>query len=642
MRPIRPVEFREGLLLNLLEKLPSAPTRIMFFTGKGGVGKTSLSCATAVALADQGKKTLLVCTDPASNLNAVLGTPIGSTITPVRDIDNLSAINIDPEEAARRYRERVVGPYAGVLPQASVAAIEEQLSGACTTEIAAFDEFVSLLGDDEATGRHDHVIFDTAPTGHTLRLMKLPAAWSHFIDTSSTGTSCLGPLSGLQAQHALYQEAMRRLADASLTTLVLVSTPRHAALVEAERSSLELAGQDIKNQILIINGVFMISDVSDPIAVAMWEENSEALADMPAALRALPKTELPLQAEPLLGIAALRLFGDSQGDSQGGSQSDSQGDSAGASVDIAGGVLNDSVDRAGPEPGEAPATQADIDLLDDLLETDGLEAVVESLAARGKGVVMTMGKGGVGKTTLATALAVALSRRGFPVHLTTTDPAAHIDQTLAHREENLKVSVIDPEVETRRYQAEVMADQAGGLDEEGRKLLAEDLRSPCTEEIAVFQAFARKVDQAREGFVVMDTAPTGHTLLLLDATEAYHREVSRTKSDLPEAVTSLLPRLRDPGFTAVFIVTLPEATPVQEAAGLQDDLRRAGIQPAGWIINRSLVPLTVTDPLLTARRAAELPYINKVRRELSEFAALTAWQKQSSRIVISNPAAAGP
>ena len=602
----------------------------MFFTGKGGVGKTSLSCATAVALADQGKKTLLVCTDPASNLNAVLGTPIGSTITPVRDIDNLSAINIDPEDAARRYRERVVGPYAGVLPEASVAAIEEQLSGACTTGIAAFDEFVSLLGDDEATGRHDHVIFDTAPTGHTLRLMKLPAAWSHFIDTSSTGSSCLGPLSGLQAQHALYQEAMRRLADASLTTLALVSTSRQAALVEAERSSLELAGQDIKNQILVINGVFMISDTSDPIAVAMWEENSEALADMPAALRALPKTELPLQAEPLLGIAALRHFGDSQGDSQGDS------------VDIAGGVLDDPVDRAGPEPGEAPATQADIDLLDDLPRMDGLETVVESLAARGKGVVMTMGKGGVGKTTLAIALAVALSRRGFPVHLTTTDPAAHIDQTLAHTEENLKVSVIDPEVETRRYQAEVMADQAGGLDEEGRKLLAEDLRSPCTEEIAVFQAFARKVDQAREGFVVMDTAPTGHTLLLLDATEAYHREVSRTKSDLPEAVTSLLRRLRDPGFTAVFIVTLPEATPVQEAAGLQDDLRRAGIEPAGWIINRSLAPLTVTDPLLSARRAAELPYINKVRRELSEFAALTAWQKPSSRIVMSKPAAAGP
>ncbi|MHB8159572.1 MAG: arsenical pump-driving ATPase [Thermoleophilia bacterium] len=599
---------RDGADLNILEKLPSAPTRIIFFTGKGGVGKTSLSCATAVALADQGKKTLLVCTDPASNLNAVLGTPIGSTITPVRDIDNLSAINIDPEDAARRYRERVVGPYAGVLPEASVAAIEEQLSGACTTEIAAFDEFVSLLGDDEATGRHDHVIFDTAPTGHTLRLMKLPAAWSHFIDTSSTGSSCLGPLSGLQAQHVLYQEAMRRLADAFLTTLVLVSTPRHAALVEAERSSLELAGQDIKNQILVINGVFMISDPSDPIAVAMWEENSEALADMPAALRALPKTELPLQAEPLLGIAALRLFGGCQGDNQ----------------------------------GEAPPKPADIDLLNDSLRMDGLETVVESLAARGKGVVMTMGKGGVGKTTLATALAVALSRRGFAVQLTTTDPAAHIDRTLAHTEENLKVSVIDPEAETRRYQAEVMAEQTGGLDEDGRKLLEEDLRSPCTEEIAVFQAFARKVDQAREGFVVMDTAPTGHTLLLLDATEAYHREVSRTKSDLPEAVTSLLPRLRDPGFTAVFIVTLPEATPVQEAAGLQDDLRRAGIEPAGWIINRSLVPLTVTDPLLSARRAAELPYINKVKRELAESVALTAWQKQSSRIIISNPAAAGP
>jgi len=606
----------------LLQKLPSASTRIMFFTGKGGVGKTSVSCALAVALADQGKQTLLVCTDPASNLNAVLGTQIGSIVTPVRGVNNLSAINIDPEDAARRYRERVVGPYVGVLPEASVAAIEEQLSGACTTEIAAFDEFVGLLGDDDATGHYDHVIFDTAPTGHTLRLLKLPAAWSHFIDTSTTGTSCLGPLSGLQAQHELYQEAMRRLADASLTTLVLVSTPQRAALAEAERSSLELAEQDIRNQVLVINGILSASDVNDPIAMSMSQENSEALADMPPALLLLPKTELSLQPESPLGVAALRRFGNGNGDGA--------GDSSGMNIDD--GDVHVSGDRVGLRQGDAAVTLAELEAMDDLLRTGDLESVVDNLAARGKGVVMTMGKGGVGKTTLATALAVSLSRRGFPVHLTTTDPAAHIDQTLAGREENLKVSIIDPEVETRQYQAEVMAEQGNGLDEDGKKLLEEDLRSPCTEEIAVFQAFARKVDEAREGFVVLDTAPTGHTLLLLDATEAYHREVSRSKSDLPEAVTSLLPRLRDPGFTSVYIVTLPEATPVQEAAALQEDLRRAGIEPAGWIINRSLAPLAVTDHTLAARRLAELPFIKRVRQELSGSTALTAWQTQTSLI----------
>ncbi len=570
----------------LLEQFPSPPTRIMFFTGKGGVGKTTTACATAIALAGQGKKVLLVCTDPASNLSDVLGTAIGESPMPVAGTTGLFAINIDPHEAARAYRERVVGPFRGVLPEAALASIEEQLSGACTTEIAAFDEFVKLLGNDEATDGYDHVIFDTAPTGHTLRLLELPAAWSQFIDTNTSGTSCLGPLSGLTAQRALYKEAMRRLCDRSLTTLVMVSTAQESALVEAARSSAELAAQGIGNQLLVINGVFSVTDKTDAVAVALASEKDKALAAMPAMLKSLPRINLAMQPEPLLGVLALSRFAEDRCLS---------GATGAAALPVPPGFADFAV-------------------------------MIDTLVKRGHGVIMTMGKGGVGKTTLATAIAVALANRGFTVHLSTTDPAAHLNLSLGSTVANLSVSVIDPHAESVKYQNEVVAEKGGGLDEAGKKLLEEDLRSPCTEEIAVFQAFARKVAMGRDGFVVLDTAPTGHTLMLLDATESYHREVSRSKSALPEAVTTLLPRLRDPDFTSVFIVALPEATPVQEAAMLQADLRRAGIMPAGWIVNRCLTPLTVSDPVLMARRAAESPHLARITLELARFVIMIPWQ----------------
>ena len=571
----------------LLEQFPVPPTRIMFFTGKGGVGKTTTACATAIALAGQEKKVLLVCTDPASNLSEVLGTAIGVSPLPVTGAHGLFAINIDPQEAARAYRERVVGPYRGVLPEAALASIEEQLSGACTTEIAAFDEFVKLLGSDEATGSYDHVIFDTAPTGHTLRLLELPAAWSHFIDTNTSGTSCLGPLSGLKAQRALYKEAMRRLCDRTLTTLVLVSTAQESPLAEAARSSAELAAQGIGNQLLVINGVFTVTDQADAIALSLASEQELALATMPETLRSLPRINLAMQPEPLLGVEALSRFAEGR-------------------------CLSGTTEALALP---VPPGFADF------------AAMIDTLAKRGHGVIMTMGKGGVGKTTLATAIAVALADKGFPVHLSTTDPAAHLNLGLASTVANLSVSVIDPEVETHNYQNEVLAEKGNGLDEAGKKLLEEDLRSPCTEEIAVFQAFARKVEMGRGAFVVLDTAPTGHTLLLLDATESYHREVSRSKSALPEAITTLLPRLRDQEFTSIFIAALPEATPVEEAAMLQADLRRAGIEPAGWVVNRCLSPLAVTDPVLVARQTGEFPHLERIKRELSGFAALIPWQQ---------------
>jgi len=548
------------------------PTRILFFTGKGGVGKTSSACATAISLADAGKRVLLVSTDPASNLDEVLGVKLSSNPTPVPNVPGLSALNIDPEQAAHDYRERVVGPYRGVLPAAAIASMEEQLSGACTVEIAAFDEFSKLLGDKTTTTAFDHVIFDTAPTGHTLRLLELPAAWSNFIDTNVGGTSCLGPLSGLEAQRSLYAASNEALRDPKQTTLILVARPETASLAEADRTRAELAQLGVANARLILNGVFRASDSSDPTAVAMEARGRASLDGIPAGLRALPRVDVPLLPFGLVGIEALR--------------------------------------KMGTEGGDAPSETSAAPLA---FPGDRLDALIDRLAGHGKGVIMTMGKGGVGKTTVAARIASALARRGFPVTLTTTDPAAHVEAAAQElgdgTSSGLRVTRIDPALETQRYTEEVLAEAGSGLDTQGKALLEEDLRSPCTEEIAVFRAFAETVAQGEDRFVVIDTAPTGHTLLLLDAAEAYHREVLRKPSGSPEAVQRLLPRLRDRTFTHVLLVTLPEATPIHEAMQLERDLARADVKPFAWVVNQSLTPLDLSDPVLLSRRAHEAAHL---------------------------------
>jgi len=562
-------------------------TRNLFFTGKGGVGKTTLACATAIALADRGARVLLVSTDPASNLDEVLGVTLGNSPTPVPEVPRLFALNVDPEEAAREYRARVVGPYRGVLPAAAVASIEEQLSGSCTVEIAAFDEFSRLLGDARATTEFDHIVFDTAPTGHTLRLLSLPSAWSGFIQANTTGTSCLGPLAGLQKQRELYGATVAALSNAALTTLVLVSRPDSSALTEAARCSRELALLGVSNQHLVLNGIFRALASDDPVAAALECRGRDALSAIPETLTAFPRAGLPLTAHKLLGVAALREFFQADG-----------------------WAVSDE-----PRPEHVAAATLPTTLM----------KVVDEIALPGRGVVLAMGKGGVGKTTVAAAVAVELARRGHRVHLTTTDPAAHLHNAIRESLVGLTVSRIDPETETAAYRAEVMATAGAALDSQGRAMLEEDLRSPCTEEIAVFRAFAQAVDAGEDSYVILDTAPTGHTILLLDAALAYHRELSRQATEMPTAVRDLLPRLRDPQFTRVLIVTLPEATPVHEAARLQQDLVRAGIRPFAWVINQSLAPLTVHDPVLLARKRHESPYIREVTETLAARASIIPW-----------------
>jgi len=561
--------------------------KFTFFTGKGGVGKTSLACTTALSLAADGKKVLLVSTDPASNVGQVFATEIGNKITPINDVENLSAIEINPEESAAAYRERIVGPMRGLLPEDALRSIEEQLSGACTVEIAAFDEFTALLTDNDLLAKYDNVVFDTAPTGHTIRMLKLPGAWSGFLEEGKGDASCLGPLAGLEKQRDKYAAAVDRLSDGDTTRMILVARPRQSALNEVARTSGELASIGIKNQQLAINGMMPTDTGGDPLAAALLKRDKDALAGVAPEVAALPRKIFPLRSENLVGLAALKRFAAGAADA--------------------------------PEP-QATVAQHDYPELGTLV--DGIEAP-------GKGLVMFMGKGGVGKTTMAAAVATELAARGHQVLLTTTDPAAHITETLSGDQPNLTVSRIDPAAETAKYHAHIMATKGKNLDAQARAMLEEDLRSPCTEEIAVFQAFSKVIRESSRHFVIMDTAPTGHTLLLLDATGSYHKDIMRHQGEAAQAkLTTPMMRLQDPEQTKIMIVTLPETTPVLEAAHLQEDLTRAGITPWGWIVNSSLAAAHTTQPILQKRARAEQAQISAVADKLSTRYAVVPMQAE--------------
>ena len=554
-------------------KFLEQPPRYLFFTGKGGVGKTSIACATSIQLAEAGHRVLLVSTDPASNVGQVFGVEIGNRIVGIEAVPGLFALEIDPQAAAQAYRDRIVGPVRGVLPEAVVKGIEEQLSGACTTEIAAFDEFTALLTDSALVAGYDHIIFDTAPTGHTIRLLQLPGAWTGFLDEGKGDASCLGPLAGLEKQRTQYKSAVEALADPVRTRLILVARAQAATLREVTRTHEELAGIGLKQQYLVINGVLPESAVSsDLLAKAIYNREQAALLEIPAVLKALPIDQVGLKPFNLVGLDALRKL-----------------------------LVASAFDAASDIPAAAV-----------LPEVPSLAVLVDGIAADGHGLVMLMGKGGVGKTTLAAAVAVELASRGLPVHLTTSDPAAHLSETLAGSLEHLTVSRIDPQAETERYRQHVLESKGATLDAQGRALLEEDLRSPCTEEIAVFQAFSRVIREAGKKFVVMDTAPTGHTLLLLDATGAYHREIARQMSGKDMHYTTPMMQLQDAKQTKVLIATLAETTPVLEAANLQSDLRRAGIEPWAWVINNSVAAVQSSSPLLRQRAVNELAQIDLV------------------------------
>lgn len=558
-------------------------TKYLFYTGKGGVGKTSVACATAVTLADAGKKVLLISTDPASNLQDVFSTTLNGTATPIPSVPGLFVANIDPEQAAAEYRESVVGPYRGKLPDAVIANMEEQLSGSCTVEIAAFNEFTNFLANPDIAASYDVVVFDTAPTGHTLRMLQLPSAWTDFISEATHGASCLGQLSGLEEKKDTYKEAVNTLADGGKTTLMLVARPERAPLLEAERASRELQELGVNNQLLILNGLLDEAAATDDVSKRLYAKQQAALAAIPAGLQGFTTYTVPLRSYNVAGIESIRMM--------------LQGDAVQ--------TVDEKLQQASPPK---------------------LAALVDDIYTTGKRVVFTMGKGGVGKTTVAAAVALGLAEKGAKVHLTTTDPANHIGYVLdAHS--GITTSYIDEAAELKKYQDEVIQQSIdAGMTGDDLEYIKEDLRSPCTQEIAVFRAFAEIVEMADNQIVIIDTAPTGHTLLLLDSTQSYHREVERTQGgNIPESVKRLLPRLRNKDETEVVIVTLPEPTPVFEAQRLEADLERAGIAVRWWVVNNSLLLTGTRSPVLLAKATSEVRWINEVNANTGGRYAVIPW-----------------
>lgn len=555
-------------------------TKYLFFTGKGGVGKTSTACATAVALADEGKKVLLISTDPASNLQDVFETELDGKAKPIKGVDNLEVINLDPLEAAHNYKESVVGPFRGKLPDSVIENMEEQLSGSCTVEIAAFNEFSNFITNSKLNTDYNHIIFDTAPTGHTLRMLQLPSAWTDFISESTHGASCLGQLSGLDSKKETYKKAVENLSDKSLTTLVLVTRPDKTPLNEVARASKELSEIGIKNQILVINGV--LEHYDDDLSESIFNKQKLALENMPEMLTEFDTYTIALRSYNITGIDSIRnLLKKDQINEQ--------------KVEVKGKLFN-------------------------------LDDVVSDLVKNNRKVIFTMGKGGVGKTTIASSVALKLSKLGKKVHLATTDPADHI-KFMIDSSSGISMSHIDEKEELKKYQDEVLGNARKTMSEDDVAYIEEDLRSPCTQEIAVFRAFAELVEKADDEIVVIDTAPTGHTLLLLDSTLSYHQEVQRTQGQVPESVKNLLPRLRGEE-TEVLIVSLAEATPFYEAYRLEEDLTRASIHTNWWIVNSSLYKANPSNKMLSAKANEEVKWINKILDHTSGKLAVIEWTKE--------------
>ena len=557
-------------------------TKYLFFTGKGGVGKTSIACATAVALADSGKKVLLVSTDPASNLQDVFGIPLDNKGTEIREAPGLVVANLDPLAAAAEYRESVIGPYRGKFPDSVIRNMEEQLSGSCTVEIAAFNEFSDFLTDESRAERFDHILFDTAPTGHTLRMLQLPSAWTGFISKSTHGASCLGQLSGLESKKKIYKKAVQTLADGGLTTLILVTRPEAAPILEAKRASEELGTLGIHNQLLVFNGLLESSDPNDTVETALFEKQKAAIENIPADLLKRPISMVPLRAYNITGIENVRHMLSYSGSANDGNSSAK-------------------------------------------ISAYALANVVEDIYRSGKKVIFTMGKGGVGKTTVAAAIALGLHRKGQKVRLATTDPADHLNFVM-NGDTGISVSHIDVQLELAKYRDEVLTKARQTMSENDLAYVEEDLRSPCTQEIAVFRAFSEIVAKSRDETVVIDTAPTGHTLLLLESTQSYNRQIENSGGDVSDAEKALLPRLKDPDYTEVVIVTLPETTPFFEAQRLTEDLKRAGISAKWWIVNRSLSFTKTNSDFLKTKASGEIQWMNRVREVSNGRIAVIPWK----------------
>ncbi len=578
--------------------------RFIFFSGKGGVGKTSMACTTAVRYADEGKRTLIVTTDPASNLADVFEQPIGHKITPIDGVPNLWAMEIDPDRATEEYKDRALAPIRAVFPPQMVQVMEEQMSGPCTAEVAAFDRFTDFL-DTAADGNSpfDVVIFDTAPTGHTLRLIELPIEWSRSIDEAAQGSgqTCIGPAAAIQDARQKYERTVATMRNPAQTRFIFVLQPEATSIKETVRATDELGKLGIHTHELIVNGILPPEETANLLFAQRIQMQAAYLTqiarDLPLPARRMYLLDGEIKGNARLREVAAMLF-DGKGVSAKPVARDHQ-------------VMNSSEHRLG--------TNSD---------------VLQRLLPNGhRRTVFFAGKGGVGKTVASCTTAVWLARQGYKTLLLTTDPAAHLGDVLGvpvgdsiapvDGVPNLWATRIDPKAAGEAYKIRILADaRRRGRPESALKVMREELNSPCTEEIAAFDLFIEYASQADWEAVVFDTAPTGHTLRMLELPVEWSKQldvkvfasVDTVAADdvAKQHFSAVIDMMRDPDSSTFAYVMYPEATPIIEAYRASEELRTLGIQPGLVVANLVLPPDQCTTPFSRARRAMQEQYLEQI------------------------------
>ena len=575
-------------------------TQYMFFSGKGGVGKTSLACTYAVRCAEEGKRTLIVTTDPASNLADVFEQTIGHIITPIEGAPNLWAMEIDSDRATEEYIDRALAPIRAAFPPQMVQVIEEQMSGPCTAEVAAFDRFTDFLDIPSHNGHaFDVVIFDTAPTGHTIRLLELPAEWSQSIDAASEGSgqTCIGPAAAIQDAKRKYERALATMRDSEQTTFTFVLQPEAIAIKETLRATAELAKLDIHTHQLIVNGIIPPGETTNPLFGARAEMQARYLKQIDAEIN-LPSRRMVLLPGEIKGLDRLQEVGKMFFDGQ-------------QSFEV--------------NPNDIKPTAFDC--------ISSVGVMPKFVPNSHRRTFFFAGKGGVGKTVASCLTAVWLARQGYRTLLLTTDPAAHLGDVLGvpvgdevtsvRGLANLWAVKIDPKAAAETYKDRILEDaRRRGRPPEAIKVMTEELDSPCTEEMAAFDKFIDYASQEDWQVVVFDTAPTGHTLRLLELPIDWSQQidvkvfasVDSTAADdvAKQRFGEVIQLMRDPQRSTFAFVMYPESTPILEAYRMSEELRTVGIEPGIVVANFIIPPEQATTQFVKARRAMQEKYLAEI------------------------------
>lgn len=576
-----------------------------FFSGKGGVGKTTMACATALQFAKDGHKTLIITTDPASNLSDVFETQIGHSIRQLPGSDNLWGMEIDPDEATKEYRERILAPMRAAMPESVLSVMEEQFNSPCTTEIASFDRFVDFMTEEEfGEGlQFDHIIFDTAPTGHTIRLLELPVDWSKHIEESAKGSgqTCIGPVASIQENKKKYDKAISLMADPERTRFTFVLLAEGTSLYETKRAHAELSEIGVANSDFIVNGLLPLEVCDHEFFRSRYEMQQKYLRQIEEQFGADSVRQMYQRDSEIRGVDGLQHI----------------------SVDLYGNgdaqwtLHDDRLAKTEPFTQEA---------------TDKIERLLTKRSDGTKSIYFT-GKGGVGKTVVSCATAVHLAEKGYKTLLITTDPASHIGEVLGHSVEDkalpvedvpgLDAVIIDQEKATEEYKQRMLDEARQKYSEDMLTAMKEELESPCTEEMAAFDKFMEYVEADTYDLVVFDTAPTGHTLRLLELPFDYSDQVGmmfsgagngdQKESEAGNRLKRIIERMKDPEQSVFSFVLYPENTPIEEAWRAYNDLKEADIPIQFLVVNQVIDQSYCTNDFFNRRRAMQQYYLHRIR-----------------------------